>query len=605
MIWNSDNLNQLVESLKSELPSDCEIFRNPFLNGLRPDIAILHNLGGLSLIYFEFLNTLENFEIVSDQNGGRSILIETSAQTTTHKIPYWKLQLAKREANELYGFRLRSPISIANNPAQITFRICYPNLTFSEDNKREINNDIHSLDSRILDKTDILEHAKASLYVPQIKYETFPMLEPQNLADLRNWLHPPESSKLTPIKYTSEQSRVVENNNSIPRRRLKGGPGVGKTEALLGRVAQLASGKKETLYLTYNLTLINELRTRYATISNLGGSSTTWLNFHEWCKRLSLQFGFEREWASLFKDADNDQGPYETVGNFISQQLSNLSISDEFKFDAIIVDEAQDMHISWIKAALLFLRPAGELLIAADTRQDIYERSSDWTNETISGLGFTGPWLTLNSSHRTPYYLVPLINKFKSQFLDSSSFEDMPDLSSDVPRTGQLSLGDKLELHPCTEENLTENAYEVIHKLIEQDRKALSGAADRSVEDITVLVPTKQIGIEIAQKLGDHNIKIETTFEVSGLSGNLSERDLKLGFSTRSGEVKISTIHSFKGMSGSRVVLILINRRSQSYKSEVYVGLSRLKAGALGHSMFLVSSNNELNLFFQSNQIQL
>ena len=151
-------------------------------------------------------------------------------------------------------------------------------------------------------------------------------------------------------------------------------------------------------------------------------------------------------------------------------------------------------------------------------------------------------------------------------------------------------------MHPCTEENLTENAYEVIPKLIEKDRRALSGAADRSVEDITVLVPTKQIGIEVAQKLGDHNIRIETTFEVSGLSGNLSERDLKLGFSTRSGEVKISTIHSFKGMSGSRVVLILSNRRNQSYKSEVYVGLSRLKAGALGHSMFVVA-NNELNSF--------
>ena len=58
----------------------------------------------------------------------------------------------------------------------------------------------------------------------------------------------------------------------------------------------------------------------------------------------------------------------------------------------------------------------------------------------------------------------------------------------------------------------------------------LSGAADRSVEDITVLVPTKKIGGEIAHKLRDNNIKIETTFKFSGLSGNLSERDLKLDF---------------------------------------------------------------------------
>ena len=59
------------------------------------DIAILHNLGGLR-IYFEFLNTLENFEIVSDQNGGRSILIEQVLRRLPTKFLIGAI--AKREA---------------------------------------------------------------------------------------------------------------------------------------------------------------------------------------------------------------------------------------------------------------------------------------------------------------------------------------------------------------------------------------------------------------------------------------------------------------------------------------------------------------------------
>ena len=71
----------------------------------------------------------------------------------------------------------------------------------------------------------------------------------------------------------------------------KGCPGVGKTEALLGRADRLSAENKEVLYLTYNLTLLNQLRSRYSSLSRSKSSTVTWLNYHEWCKRLSRQFG--------------------------------------------------------------------------------------------------------------------------------------------------------------------------------------------------------------------------------------------------------------------------------------------------------------------------
>ena len=107
--------------------------------------------------------------------------------------------------------------------------------------------------------------------------------------------------------------------------------------------------------------------------------------------------------------------------------------------------------------------------------------------------------------------------------------------------------------------------------------------------------------IKLILVLASHyvNIRIETTFNYPGQGGNLTERDLKIHFSASSGKVKISTIHSFKGMSSSRVVLVIKNNQSPKHKSEVYVGISRLKSGNLGHSLFLVSSNSELNSFFK------
>lgn len=280
-------------------------------------------------------------------------------------------------------------------------------------------------------------------------------------------------------------------------------------------------------------------------------------------------------------------------------RLQVQNILDEFKFDAIIIDEAQDMEVTWIEAALLFLRPEGVLLIAADTRQDIYDKSQNWTNEQINGLGFSGPWLTLNSSFRTPNYFVPLINNYKAKFLDHISFEDIEELISDNLENRQLSLDDRLELLEVSQSNLVTSSFDQVHKIIEQDKKAYSGNADRSVEDIFVLVPNKEIGAGIAKVLAQRNVKLATTFKYQGQRGNLEERDLKLEFPSTLGRVKISTIHSFKGMSGTRVILVLNQNDNPSFRKLVYVGLSRLKAGSLGQSLFIVSSNTSLNQFFK------
>ncbi len=596
-----DQLENFAARLEYSLPKECKLFLKPYLNGIEPELAILHKSGGLNLIFIEYLQISEAVRALSKVSGGLSINAESRSSNITHNLPIWRIKLAHSELNKLYGFRMRKRVFNDRHPPQITITLFYPNFAFDEDEKAYVKSLLLKLDAGLLDNSNYSEtQIDPSKFCPQVSYESFPALDPRTVPDLSNWLKLSEANTHSPLNFQSDQKRIILNEENIKRRRIKGGPGSGKTEALIARAGELSDNKKEVLYLTYNITILNELRIRFSKHTKNNNGRVVWLNYHNWCRRVSYQFHFEDEWAAQFIGTDEDQKPFDGVGSFIIKQLQTRNILDEFKFDAIIIDEAQDMEVTWLEAALLFLRPEGELLIAADTRQDIYDKSQNWTNEKINGLGFSGPWLTLNSSFRTPNYLVPLINNYKAKFLDHISFEDSEELVSDNLENRQLSLDDRLELLEVSQSNLVTSSFDQVHKIIEQDKKAYSGNADRSVEDIVVLVPKKEIGASIAKALVQRNVKLETTFKYQGQRGNFEERDLKLEFSSTSGRVKISTIHSFKGMSGTRIVLVLNQNDNPSFRKLVYVGLSRLKAGSLGQSLFIVSSNTSLNQFFKN-----
>ena len=70
-------------------------------------------------------------------------------------------------------------------------------------------------------------------------------------------------------------------------------------------------------------------------------------------------------------------------------------------------------------------------------------------------------------------------------------------------------------------------------------------------------------------------------------------------FSSSSAKVKISTIHSFKGLGSTRILLVLNKNNKPAFKNLVYVGLSRVQQGPFGQSLYVVSSNSMVNGFYQ------
>jgi superfamily I DNA/RNA helicase len=93
---------------------------------------------------------------------------------------------------------------------------------------------------------------------------------------------------------------------------------------------------------------------------------------------------------------------------------------------AILVDEGQDFHLAWWNLLRRVLRDDGKMLLVADATQDLYSRSCYWTDESMRGAGFDGPWFHLDGSYRFPRKLVPFLRQFADQFLPHRADINLP-----------------------------------------------------------------------------------------------------------------------------------------------------------------------------------
>src|SRR5262249_41972526 len=149
-------------------------------------------------------------------------------------------------------------------------------------------------------------------------------------------------------------------------------------------------------------------------------SGITWLHFHGWCKRVCQEAGMEEDYRRLWReragdgpqDFDTDDEPPDDLLEHDLPALVGRAIeaggADVTRYDAILVDEGQDYNLEWWNLLRKVLRPSGEMVLAADTAQDLYARSVRWTDGSLENAGFRGGnWFRLEGSHRFPPHLVP------------------------------------------------------------------------------------------------------------------------------------------------------------------------------------------------------
>lgn len=169
----------------------------------------------------------------------------------------------------------------------------------------------------------------------------------------------------TLLKLTQEQGELLRKDTLALRRfRVRGGAGTGKTVIACEMAKRLARKKKKTLLLCHNVLLANDLKRSVqprAEREKLALTATAFAPLER--EKLGLS---RVDFASL-DDAARDRFFKELPAKFIEHLKKNPE-----KFDAVIVDEAQDFSEDMWRAVEELLTPESTFVVFYDPGQNLF-----------------------------------------------------------------------------------------------------------------------------------------------------------------------------------------------------------------------------------------
>lgn len=165
-------------------------------------------------------------------------------------------------------------------------------------------------------------------------------------------------------RLTDEQYQVLDLARRIPRIEVIGGPGTGKTWLAMEQARRWAVDGRRVALVCYSRGLTTWIARRVATWPKAVRRRVRVRTFHS----LGVEWGLE------IRDGQ-DQAYWDVT---LPGQMADLAtnLADEQRFDALVVDEAQDIPDAWWPALLGSLRDPGSARIAvfADEEQRIFDR---------------------------------------------------------------------------------------------------------------------------------------------------------------------------------------------------------------------------------------
>lgn len=166
------------------------------------------------------------------------------------------------------------------------------------------------------------------------------------------------------FRLTEDQLKLLDFLLNQPRVAIEGVAGSGKTMLAKAQVEYFASENKKTLFLCYNKTLAQWLQdTMPEEYTNL----VEVVHFHklakEWCKKAHIEF----------KPDSSDEFWKHEAADLLADAIDLLP--DE-KFDAIVIDEAQDFYADWWYPIELLDKQEddGLLYVFYDPEQNLYNK---------------------------------------------------------------------------------------------------------------------------------------------------------------------------------------------------------------------------------------
>ena len=368
-------------------------------------------------------------------------------------------------------------------------------------------------------------------------------------------------------------------------RRVRGPAGSGKSVALAGRAAQLASEGKVVLVCNFNIALLGYLKTLVKEFVDPIPPQVTFFHFHHWCRYICERTGFMDDYRQL--EQEWRLGHYTNDEYFNSKMpdlLCNIYDNNNNRcptYDAILLDEGHDFKPHWWSDVLrkAIRTEVGEALFVCDKTQNIYGTAEAWTDQTMEGLGcgFTGPWMELSSSYRLPAGLIPILEGFSEQYLSLFS----ADINIPSQESIQRNLLDRFRwIQVSSERSPVDVCVSEIEYL----------CYELNIPTVHFLSPTDKLGQEVVREIRQRGGDVFSTF---------NDRQAKLNLKPGCAQIVATTVHSFKGWEASHLIVHVDKIESLRDCAIFYTALSRLKKNDNGAILTVVSSCTDLKQFGQ------
>lgn len=606
---------QVLDMFCRTLPPEWEIYIQPHLNGLRPDFVLLNPKVGIGVFEVKDWNLDAREYFVKSLGNGRSELWSSDGAkrySVERSNPFTAVARYKERIFNLYCPRLEQKNGFAAITAGVIFpyadaaRVRLLQAPFLSDGEA-----VHADRYWPVGGREELTRGDVSKIFPEAFRTSSGVMRPELADDLRGWLVEPDfaAEQRRPLELDAEQRKLAETRTRTGFRRIKGPAGSGKSLVLAARAARLVSEGKSVLVVSYNITLWHYLRDLVVRGIEQRGrlDNLEFKHFHDWCKEACLEADLAEQYYALFapirrieessaSDEDKEKRIAQLRGAILDEQVPQLALRaatspDVRRYDAILVDEGQDFRPLWWNALKNVRAADGEMVLAADSMQDVYGTARSWTEEAMHGAGFSGDWARLEVAYRLPRQAQRTARDFARAFL--------PQEVVDLPAVPQ----ENLDIEPCTlrwvqcsPREAGKNCVDAILAMMrETGRGGLANA------DITFICNDIDFGRGVAEELETYQdgyapIRVLHTFESDDRAGKRK----KMGFYMGDARIKATTLHSFKGWESRLLVVHVGHADGEADMASIYAALTRLKRSPDGSWLTVVCSAPELAAYGRS-----
>lgn len=609
----NDGEKKVLNFLEEHLPDKWEIYIQPHLNGHKPDFIVLNPEIGIGIIEVKDWNlNFSRFEYF-ERHGELWAVNKRTEKKHRRDNPVIKIRSYKKAVMNLYcpGLLAKEGYGI------IGCSLVFPSIERGGiiELIRSLQNDDERKYSRIyaVAGSDTLSNGDLKILLPlAARNRESKAISEDACRVFRGWLREPDSAReqYQPIKLDADQLRASEGRTKTGYRRVQGPAGSGKSEVVARKAALLAMQEKNVLVSCYNITMVNWLRDAIARHlrqecgQDVGLRQRAWYfidiwHFHGWAYNCIHAFN-----GDSFNEENEDYEWEQSCWNSQRKELTEAYQSQDSRlkiYDAVVVDEGQDLSLDWWNDLANAVKDGGERFLAYDKTQNIYGRARVWTEEAMVGAGFSGKPMSLKRGYRLAPELIQIAKDYADTFMAGEEVvlpdppaPDLLDPTRVPPRLRWVQID--------SGSNFDDNLVLDIVDELEKQMVATSDYA--SFSDFTILVQDHSMGEKLVKKLQEKlDIKVSDIFH----EDKKESRRKKMFFYKGAPNMKASTGHSYKGWETNHLLIFFKSFyfRDEEGKSDenmdqvclFYVMFTRLKDQPTGSSLTIVCAEDNLRSF--------